>query len=81
MLALIQAMDMTEAQFKAVLIKVVVVGLFTMGSSFALLLVFWRNLKKESEAGETKTRMSTFLLLVALVLILTLMSFVVYKLG
>ena len=76
---LLQVVDMTETEFKAVVLKVIVVGTLTMGVSFGLLWLFWRRLEIESEAGEHKTRMSTFGYLVALVIVLILMSFVVYS--
>jgi heme/copper-type cytochrome/quinol oxidase subunit 2 len=78
---LLQTLDMTEADFKAVVIKVIVVGTLTMGVSFWLLWLFWRRLEDESKAGEHKTRMSTFGYLIALVLVLILMSLVVYSFG
>jgi len=76
---LLQTLDMTEAEFKAAVIKVIVVGTFAMGISFCLLWLFWKRLEKESDAGEHHTRMSTFGYLIALVLVLILMSFVVYS--
>lgn len=76
---LLQTLDMTETEFKAIVIKVIVAGILMMGISFWLLWLFWRRLEIESEAGEHKTRMSTFGYLVALVIVLILMSFVVYS--
>lgn len=79
--AILQSTAQSEAEFKAMLVKVVVVGVVAMGISTLLLWLFWRNLGKESEGGETETRVSTFVLLVALVLVLLVMSFVVYSLA
>lgn len=76
---LLQTLDMTEADFKGIVIKVIVMGILTMGLSFGLLWLFWRRLEEESKAGEHRTRMSTFGYLVALVLVLILMSFIVYS--
>ena len=75
----LQAIDMTETEFKVVVFKVIVVGVLTMGVSFGLLWMFWRRLEAESEAGEHRTRMSTFGYLIALVIVLILMSFVIYS--
>jgi hypothetical protein len=80
-IAVLQTTNLTEAEFRAVLVKVVVVGVVTMGISATLLWLFWRNLGKESKQGETETRVSTWLLLVSLVLVLLGMSFVVYSLA
>ncbi len=77
----LQTLDMTEAEFKAAVIKVIVVGTLTMAVSFWLLWLFWRRLEAESDAGEHTTRMSTFGYLVALVIVLILMSLVVYSFG
>jgi hypothetical protein len=79
-LAILQS-AMSEAEFKAVLTKVVVVGTAAMGLASLLLWLFWRNLGKESEGGETDTRTSTWVLLVALILVLLGLSFVVYSLA
>jgi len=76
---LLQTLDMTETEFKAVVIKVIVLGTLTMGVSFGLLWLFWKRLEEESKAGEHRTRMSTFAYLVVLVLVLIAMSFVVYS--
>jgi uncharacterized membrane protein len=78
---LLQAVDVTEPEFKAIIIKVIVAGVAMMAVSFGLLWLFWRRLEIESEAGEHKTRMSTFGYLVALVLALILMSFVIYSID
>lgn len=78
---LLQTLDMTEPEFKSVVIKVVLMGILTMGVSFGLLWLFWKRLAAESEAGEHQTRMSTFGYLVVLVLVLIVMSFVVYSLA
>lgn len=76
---LLQTLDMSEADFKGIVIKVIVMGVLTMGLSFWLLWLFWRRLEEESNAGEHRTRMSTFGYLVALVLVLILMSFIIYS--
>ncbi|MGK2859088.1 MAG: hypothetical protein ACSLFQ_17960 [Thermoanaerobaculia bacterium] len=81
LIALLQSTAMSEAEFKAMLVKVVVVGVVAMGISTLLLWLFWRNLGKESAAGERETRTSTFVLLVSLVLVLLGLSFVVYSLA
>jgi len=78
---LLQAVDVNEPEFKAIIIKVIVAGVAMMAVSFGLLWLFWRRLEIESEAGEHKTRMSTFAYLVALVLVLILMSFVIYSID
>jgi heme/copper-type cytochrome/quinol oxidase subunit 2 len=78
---LLQTLDMTESEFKAVIVRVIVVGVVTMGISFWLLWLFWRRLEAESAAGEHKTRMSTLGYLIALVIVLILMSIVVYSFG
>lgn len=79
--AILQSTAMSEAEFKAMLVKVVVVGVVAMGISTLLLWLFWRNLGKESAGGEKDTRVSTFVLLVSLILVLLGMSFVVYSLA
>ena len=66
---------MTDVEFKAVVVKVVVVGVLTMGTSFVLLWIFWKRLEAESEAGETTSRKSTILVLVVLIVVLLAMSF------
>lgn len=78
---LLQTLDMSETEFRAIVIRVIVVGVATMGISFWLLWLFWKRLEAESSAGEHKTRMSTFGYLVALVIVLILMSIVVYSFG
>ena len=80
-LAFLQSTALTEAEFKAMLLKVVVVGVIAIGIGMTLLWLFWRNLGRESAAGETDTRVSTFVLLVVLVVVLLGMSFVVYSLA
>ena len=80
-LAFLQALEMTDVEFKAVVLKVVVVGILTMGTSFALLWIFWKRLEAESEAGETTSRKSTILVLVVLIVVLLAMSLVVYQFG
>lgn len=79
--AILQSTALSEAEFKAMLVKVVVVGVVAMGISTLLLWLFWRNLGKESDGGETETRVSTFVLLAGLILVLLVMSFVVYSLA
>ena len=74
-------MEMTEADFKAAVIKVIVVGLLTMGTSFTLLWIYWKRLESESDAGETKSRKSTIVVLVALIAVLLVMSWVLVKSG
>lgn len=81
LLAFLQSTAMSEAEFKAMLVKVVTVGTLAMGLAFFLLWLFWRNLGKESEGGETETRGSTWVLLVSLILVLLGLSFVVYSLA
>ncbi|MCM2315121.1 MAG: hypothetical protein NDJ92_08220 [Thermoanaerobaculia bacterium] len=81
LIALLQSTALSEAEFKAMLVKVVVVGVVAMGISTLLLWLFWRNLGKESAGGERETRVSTFVLLVGLILVLLAMSFVVYSLA
>ncbi len=81
MLILLQAAEMTEAEFKAVVIKVVVIGILTMGTSFGVLWIFWKRLEAESDAGETTSRKSTIVALVALILVLLAMSWVIYQFG
>ena len=79
MFLLLQALNMSEAEFRTIVIRVVLIGLVTMGSSFVILMFFWKNLEKESEAGETKVRKSTVAILVGLILTLVLMSVLVYQ--
>jgi heme/copper-type cytochrome/quinol oxidase subunit 2 len=81
LIAILQSTAMTEAEFKAMLLKVVVVGTVAMGLASLLLWLFWRNLQKESDAGEGDTRVSTWVLLVSLIVVLIGMSFVVYSLA
>lgn len=78
---LLQTLDMTSEEFKTVVFKVIVLGTLTMGVSFWLLWLFWKRLEAESDAGEHKSRMSTFGYLIALVLVLILMSIVVYSVA
>ncbi len=81
LIAFLQSTDVTEAEFRAILTKVVVVGVVAMGMAFLLLWFFFRNLGKESSAGERDTRVSTWALLVSLVLVLLGLAFVVYSLA
>lgn len=80
-LAFIQSTAMTEAEFKAILLKVVFFGTLAMMIAGFLLWLFWRNLGKESAGGEVDTRLSTWLLLVSLILVLFVLSFVVYSIA
>ena len=80
LLAILQS-ALSEAEFKAMLTKVVVVGTLAIGLASLALWLFWRNLGKESEGGETDTRTSTWVLLVSLILILLGLSFVVYSIA
>jgi hypothetical protein len=79
LLAFLQSTAMSEAEFKALLLKVVVVGTVAMALASILLWLFWRNLGKESAEGETETRVSTWVLLVSLILLMFCLSFVVYS--
>jgi len=81
LLAFLQSTAMTEAEFKAILTKVVVFGTIAMVIASFLLWMFWRNLEKESEKGEIETRLSTWVLLVSLVVVLLGLSFIVYRLA
>lgn len=81
LLAFLQTTNLTEAEFQALLTKVVVVGTLAMALASLLLWLFWRNLGKESESGETETRVSTWVLLASLILVLLGLSFVVYSLA
>ncbi|MBI2212988.1 MAG: hypothetical protein HYU52_05015 [Acidobacteria bacterium] len=81
LLAFFQSTNMTEEEFRALITKVVVSGTLAMGIAAVLLWLFWRNLGKESEGGESETRVSTWLLLVSLVVVLLALSFVVYSLA
>lgn len=81
LIALLQSTAISEAEFKAMLVKVVVVGVVAMGIATLLLWLFWRNLGKESAGEERETRVSTFVLLVSLILVLLGMSFLVYSLA
>lgn len=81
LIALLQSTAISEAEFKAMLIKVVVVGVVAMGIATLMLWLFWRNLGRESAGGERETRVSTFVLLVSLILVLLGMSFLVYSLA
>lgn len=81
LLAILQTTSMTEAEFRALLTKVVVVGTVTMLLASLLLWLFWRNLGKESAEGETETRVSTWVLLASLILVLLGLSFVVYSIA
>ena len=58
-----------------------VFGTIAMAISGFLLWLFWRNLEKESAEGGVETRVSTFVLLVALVVVLLSLSFIVYSLA
>ena len=79
--AILQSNALTEGEFMAMLVKVVVVGTVAMGLAALLLWLFWRNLGKESAGGEKETRISTWVLLVSLILVLLGLSFVVYSIA
>ncbi|MFA6958229.1 MAG: hypothetical protein WC538_20365 [Thermoanaerobaculia bacterium] len=81
LLTFLQSTAMTEAEFKAILMKVVVFGTIAMAIASFLLWMFWRNLEKESAGGEVETRLSTWVLLVSLVVVLLGLSFIVYRLA
>ena len=46
-----------------------------------MLWIYWKRLESESDAGETKSRKSTIVVLVALIAVLLVMSWVLVKSG